>query len=100
MLISKRWIALEWSFSQKCFHIEEVYRAIQTNISCYVRGGTCDYVLLGIFESDKEASDFADLLKKRTEKEIMQSPEWQTEYNQYLDELNRRGDEDSAGIPS
>ena len=24
--------------------------------------------------------------------EIMQSPEFQTEYNQYLDELNRRGD--------
>ena len=32
------------------------------------------------------------LRNKAKQDKLMQSPEFQTEYNQYLDELNRRGD--------
>ena len=64
MTIKKTDISLEWSFSQRCFHIEPVEYAIRTNISLFKNGGSCDYVLLGIFKDDKDASAAAQILRE------------------------------------
>jgi hypothetical protein len=63
MAIRKTDISLEWSFSQKCFHIEPVKDAISSNIHSFIRGGSCDYVLLGVFKNDEDACAAAQYLR-------------------------------------
>jgi hypothetical protein len=58
-------IALEWSFAGKSFHIEPLKDAIACNIQAFMNGGYCDYVIMGVFKTDKEASDFAQCLREK-----------------------------------
>jgi hypothetical protein len=64
MLINKDTVSLEWSFVQGCFHVDRLEKSITANISAFITGGYCDYVLLGVFESDEAASVFAGKLRE------------------------------------
>ncbi len=65
MPISKSMVALEWSFSQKCFHIELVCESIKANYHCFLSGGGGDYVLMGVFGSDAEAMKAMNYMKTK-----------------------------------
>jgi hypothetical protein len=65
MSVTNKDISLEWSFSQKCFHIEPVMYSMRSNMDSFLRGGASDYVLLGIFGSDEEASAAAQTLREQ-----------------------------------
>jgi hypothetical protein len=65
MAIKETDISLEWSFSQKCFHVEPVIEAIRGNIGSFINGGCCDYVLLGVFETYGDASVAAEILRAK-----------------------------------
>ena len=65
MQIKKHEWVLEWSFNQRCFHIEPLLDAIKCNLRCYISDGATDYVLMGIFNSDDEASKAAQMLREK-----------------------------------
>ena len=65
MSVTNKDISLEWSFSQKCFHIEPVGDAMKSNVGAFLRGGSSDYVILGIFSSYEDASDAAEMLRNK-----------------------------------
>jgi hypothetical protein len=56
-------ISLEWSFSQKCFHIDDMATIIRENRSMILKGGSTDYVLIGLFANEEDASAIADKLR-------------------------------------
>ena len=65
MMIKRKEWSLEWSFNSKNFHIERLADTIKCNLSGYLNKGYCDYVLLGIFNSDEEASKAAQMLREK-----------------------------------
>jgi hypothetical protein len=65
--LNKLW-SLEWSFSQKFFHIEPLVAAVESNLRCLAAGGATDYVIIGIFESEEKASEAADLIRDEMKK--------------------------------
>lgn len=63
--IDKNLWSLEWSFNQRCFHVERLSDCIKSNLSCLISDGHTDYVLIGIFKSDLEASAAAGIIRKK-----------------------------------
>lgn len=64
MYISDKDHTLEYSFSQKCFHIDTLKDSVITNLSLLKNGGRTDYVIVGIFKSYEEAHKAADYARK------------------------------------
>lgn len=69
MYLSDKDYALEYSFSQKCFHIESLKDAICQNLSLLKHGGGTDYVMVGIFKSYEDAEKAASYSRKWVDKE-------------------------------
>lgn len=59
----KYW-TVEWSESQKCFHVDWLKRILQKNTEMFFEEIETDYILLGIFKSHKDAHSFVDELKR------------------------------------
>jgi len=53
-------IALEYSVSQNCFHIQTLKETIQENMMNAFNRGNNDYVLLAVFENELDAHDFSE----------------------------------------
>jgi len=49
---------VEWSRTQRCFHRHTLAEMLRHNIAAFGRQAACDYIPIGIFETDAEASDF------------------------------------------
>lgn len=58
------WV-LEYSLSQKHFHISPYEAEMKNNHESYFHGTPSDWILLGLFASSQDASDYADKLKKK-----------------------------------
>lgn len=56
---------VEWSESQKCFHVDTLDRTIFKNIKIFNEPNNCnDWTLVGIFASYEECHEFVRRLKK------------------------------------
>lgn len=64
--MNQKW-AVEWSQSQGCFHIDTLDRSLMSNLRAYRDGISNDYQILGIFDSNMEAGNFANNLRKLKE---------------------------------
>lgn len=59
----KRWWVVEYSGTQKAFHIETLTEALRSNRRQFADGGMVDYVPLAIVSSHDEASELCDRLE-------------------------------------
>lgn len=51
---------VEFSPSQKCFHVSNVLKMISSNIGVLRGQSISDYLCIGIFQSDNELQHFLD----------------------------------------
>ena len=51
---------VEWSPSQKCFHVQEVEGMLRDNRSVFLKKSMTDYLCIGIFETEEELQKFLD----------------------------------------
>jgi hypothetical protein len=51
-------ITVEFSATQNCFHIDELYSVCNKNLKSIFRKEPTDYILIGVFETRKLADDF------------------------------------------
>jgi hypothetical protein len=56
---------LEYSPSQKCFHIDSLETAIETNLRQLKDGHPSDWALVGVTESREEAHKMIDMIKNQ-----------------------------------
>ena len=49
---------VEWSVSQRAFHVEPLSRTLERNVKAFRRGSGSDYIPIGIFNDDKEMDEF------------------------------------------
>jgi hypothetical protein len=63
---------LEWSPSQKCFHIQTVKKMLEDNRSVFLSKGGSDYLPIGIFATDEDLERFKEsayrILERNEEK--------------------------------
>jgi hypothetical protein len=64
MQINKNDYSLEWSRSQRCFHIEPLTDSLKSNLSAAIHEYGGDYIIIGIFKNDVDASAAAAYLRK------------------------------------
>jgi len=58
-------IAALYSVSQDCFHIEQLNEYVENNITHSMRKlNKNDYRLIGVFETELQANDYIEVLKK------------------------------------
>ncbi len=55
---------VEWSPSQKCFHLQSYEEMIRDNLSVFKRGSMTDYLCIGIFETYEQASNYIHQLRE------------------------------------
>ena len=55
---------VEWSFSQRCFHVERIGEALQHNLDAFRRHCGADYVPLGVYPTREAANAAYEELKK------------------------------------
>lgn len=60
--------ALEYSYSQESFHIRALEDSILTNLQMFFEGQACDYAIITIATSHKEASDICNMLDIRKDR--------------------------------
>ncbi len=66
--MAKMSVAL-FSESQNCFHIEELRQYIEITVRDAIhKKGDNDYMLIGIFNNDEEASEFIALIRDTQKK--------------------------------
>lgn len=58
------WV-VEWSADQHCIHIERLGDVLKTNRSTALKHGDTGFVPLAIFETQREAEDFAHVYEPR-----------------------------------
>lgn len=54
---------VEYSVSQKCFHIDNITKSLKNNLRMFVNEILNDYMILGLFDSIEKADDFIIELK-------------------------------------
>lgn len=55
--------AVEWSESQKCFHVDDFEKTLTRNLNAFADGTANDYKILSIAEDTKQADQLIQLLK-------------------------------------
>ena len=60
----KDWV-LEYSPSQRAFHVETVNEAIEKNISNMFKGRLTDYGIIGIFDNEENADAACEKMKRK-----------------------------------
>lgn len=61
----KNLITVEWSESQKCFHVDDYETTLMNNMDSFVNGGGNDYQILFITDSREAAYDACNTLQVR-----------------------------------
>jgi len=54
----------EYSPTQGCFHIDTLQKVLEINRVAILRGANSGYVLLGLFETQRQAGDFAKQMEE------------------------------------
>lgn len=54
---------VEWSGSQKCFHVDPLEKTIAANLTAFLEHRSNDYQILAIVKTHAEASQMADMLR-------------------------------------
>ena len=54
---------VEYSVSQKCFHIDNITKSLKNNLKMFINETLNDYMILGLFDSIEKADDFITELK-------------------------------------
>lgn len=67
---SKKPIAVEYSIKQKAFNIDLLERVVDINKSMVLRGNESEYVIIGIFDEYKKATDYVKLIKEAMRKNL------------------------------
>ena len=70
MLNSPELTVVEWSHSQKAFHIHELSRALEMNLRSFLQGGRGDFIPIGIFENDDDLKSFMSKARSHRDKKI------------------------------
>ena len=60
----KDYTVVEYSKSQKCFHINTLNGMVKSNLRVFFSDKQCDYLPIGIFNNDKEAHEYIEKMKK------------------------------------
>lgn len=55
---------VEYSKTQDAFHVQEVTDMLKTNVGSIRTPHVSDYLVVGIFEKEKEAREFADKFRE------------------------------------
>ena len=62
---------VEYSPSQRCMHLDELDRVIEINLRKFITKQENDWMLIGVFKTEKEASEFCtkatNLIRSRGE---------------------------------
>ena len=58
---------VEWSPSQKCFHVETIDRMIHSNLRVFFGHTMTDYLPIGIFDDEHEMDVFLEQAHKHAE---------------------------------
>jgi hypothetical protein len=64
----KNYHVVEWSPSQKCFHLQTLVEMIRDNLSVFKKESMTDYLCIGIFETHDQASKYIRHLWEKWEK--------------------------------
>jgi len=62
----KKW-SVEYSISQDCFHVDDLERILKSNTVDMFLKHENDYKIIAIFETQKEANEFADECRRKIE---------------------------------
>ena len=60
---------VEWSPSQKCFHVESVQKMLECNMRVFHGRSKTDYLPIGIFDHERDLQAFLDKAIKIKDKE-------------------------------
>jgi hypothetical protein len=66
---------VEWSFSQRCFHVQEIEEALEQNLDVFRRHSGADYIPIGIYPTRDAARAACGEFRKwlpRPEDELQQ----------------------------
>lgn len=55
---------VEYSKSQKCFHVDEVKRSLKSNLQALRAYRPTDYIPIGLFETCEEAHKYVEIIRK------------------------------------
>lgn len=61
----KQMFSVEYSESQKCLHVDDITKTIQTNRRKMVSNMENDWSIIGLFVTLEEAEDFAKRVKNK-----------------------------------
>ncbi len=64
--MTKEILAVEWSPSQRMFHVQTVAKMLRDNLAAFKTGTMTDYFVIGLFEDEREMDAF--LLAARSER--------------------------------
>ena len=62
----RKW-SVEYSISQDCFHVDDLDCVIQRNLQRVFEKGGADYKIIGIFNTQDEACEYAKVCRKKLE---------------------------------
>ena len=63
-IMTKLW-TVEWSYSQKQYHVDTLERTLARNQKAFTGNRSCDYIILAIADSHEEAHKICDGYDKR-----------------------------------
>lgn len=63
--MKKELYSVEWSESQKCFHVDCLSDIVNKNLQLFFSLIESDWVLIGVFNTHNEAHDFVRLLREK-----------------------------------
>ena len=61
--MTKLW-TVEWSYSQKQYHVDTLERTLARNLKAFTENRACDYIVLAVADSHDEAHKICDQCDK------------------------------------
>lgn len=58
-------VTVEYSSTQKCFHVDDLEKVLSLNMTNALHRQTNDYQIIGIFQDDQAADKFIAEFKRR-----------------------------------